>query len=516
MGVAVKVLDRKRSDYRPDVWRDYRILAQGGHALEAARDRFMPRNPAESHAWYSQRLSRFEYKNIAGTILSDYSASIFRAPLEMMLAKDDSDTRPNLSEWWLEFIRDPKGDGDGSFSDLMACQFEATLQTCENWVMVAMPETVREYASRFEQEASGDLDAKLQELWPENVINYGWDSQGLSWIRLRFEIFQTDELGSISDERRKIRWLQIDRKIVRTFEITIDKGEKEPGPDDEAVELPAYAHKLADAREGSGMVPVIRLQLKPKLWMLDKIASVAKSELRKRNELSWYESLACIPQLVLQSDDDGAADRLNTEGQQHSRKRGVQYLYQVGRQDILSWLEITGSSLEHLAKRLDLLEGDVYKAVSQMATSLGVSSSAAVMARSGASKARDAATKIILCTAYAMIIRDWAVQIFECVASARRELDLDWEASGLDQHDTIDPIETAEWFGTASMVSAKSETGRKELEKRYWRQMLPDADPATMDEIEKEVDEATFPDPDEMLDMERQARTGTEPGPEDE
>ena len=503
MPITVKTLDRKRSCYRPEIWNLYRLLSEGGHAIEGHRGSFLPKNPAESQAWYTQRLSRFEYKNIVGTILSEYSASVFRAPLQMMLAKGDGEKRPQLPEWWTQFIANPKGDGDGDFSQLMGCALDDALKFGEKWLFVSMPETTTLYSSRAEQEAAGDLEAKITELCPEHVINYGWDARGLSWVRLRFEIYGEDELGSQDEERKKIRWLQIDRQVVRTFEIEV-KGGESPGQDEPVTEIASYMHKLAFADEGRGIVPVLRLALPKKLWMLDKIASIAKAELRKRNELGWYESLACIPQLVRKTDDD--VDPFDPETR--PEKRGVQYVHRIGREDDQYWLELEGNQLEHLGKRLDALEQDIYKAVSQMATSQGMGSSAAVMARSGASKARDAISKVILCAAYADWIRDAALQVFDLVAAARGEQDLDWEASGCDQHDALDSAEVSEWYATASAVPVKSETLKRELEKRFARQMLPDADATTMDKIQNEIEKATYPDPDEMLGPMPSARTG--------
>lgn len=513
--MLVSILDRKREDYRPEIWHRYRLLSAGGWRIEAEKALFLLKNPAESADWFKERLRRFRYKNIIGTIVSDYAASVFQAPLEVMLAKPEAPaapapapdaegetpapaqpSRPEVPEWYRGMLKNPKGDGEGTFSDLMHRALAAALEVQEAWIAVELPETPDDvtFASRAAQEQAGNLDARLVWIKPETVIDYGWDQWGLAWVMLKGEERAVEPLQP-EPETRTIRWTFIDRKIVRRFALTLEKG-KEPKPDDDAPELGApVLHKLSTANDNRGAVPLVRMRLMPELWMLDRIASVGMEELLKRNALGWYEELSCFPQLLFKGD---AFQQEDDAQQGKNKKRGTQYRWEVGEKEDLSWLEPSGGSLEHVATRLEALEADIYKSVVQMAMAQGSGASSSVLARSGASKMRDAIAKMVLCELYAKAAKDYGLQVLDLVTQARGESDLEWEVSGCDSFDIVDPEATVAWYAPAVALPHKSQTFRREIDKRFARQLLQGADTDTLDDIEREIDEADYPDPDAL------------------
>lgn len=488
--MKVKLLNQTRTDFHEALWQKYGALYKGGRLMDEAKGLFLIKNTAESGAWYQERLSRFHYKNMAGSFIDDIASSVFQSPLDMTLEKPESGERPQRPEFYTEFLGDPEGTGEGDFGDLMFEVLTTAMHKGEAWVLIGFPTSLPgQFRNRAEQEDAGDLRAMLRTVSPEQVIDAKFDEHGLEWAMLRHvEQASTPLEARVADTDQKPQdlwtWTWLDRTQIRRFQISVDRGKKPEG-DDVAQELEPITHKLA----GIGKVPLVRVKLKSSLWMMDRMASLACSETEKRNNLSWYETLACIPQLKFKGDDEDL--KRPEEGQ--NTKRGVQYAWTIGKDDELEWLEVTGTSIGHLAERLDSLEGDLSKVAQQMAQAQGPQAAAA-LAQSAASKLRDSVTKQILCEFYAKAVRDASVQVMEMVSTSRADTGLEWVAAGVDEFDLVDTEAATSEANSGQMLleASPSETFRKHWWHRFHRLLTPGVDQATRDAIENETNDYDF------------------------
>jgi len=485
--VLVKILDRKRADYHESAWEEYELLYEGGHRIEKQKTRFLPQRPVETTDWYNVRLADFHYKNMAGAAIDEIAAATLQAPIELNLKAEEGKQRPEPDGFYGDVLwPDPTGTGEGTFQEFLYEALTTAMQKREAWAMVAFPESVPgfEWQSRGEQEAAGELRAQIVLVPPECVINVGRDEKGLASVMLRHRITPGDLLRDEEAAKDKVVWTYLTRTTVQQWEIEIEAG-KEPKPDDEATAVDEpREHRLAEANDGRGQVPLIRLLVHPSLWAMDRIASLCKNELSKRNGLSWYETLCCYPQPYHKGETRLADSEPGEE--QKAQKRGAQYWFELDEEGEVGYLEPGGAALSHLKERLDQLEREIYKALHNMAAAQGPE--AAAMMQAAAAKLRDAVAKMILCERYAKYVRDFSVQVADAVSAARNEA-YSWEASGADRFDLLD--------STTAAAGALKIQGIPDLKNSptFWRAfiiktalaLLPDVDAKTRNAIVDEL-----------------------------
>jgi len=490
--MKVKTLDQKRAEYDATLWLQYDLLYRGGAQLHEKKSLFLIKNTAESSTWYEERLKRFTYKNIIGSIIDDYAATVLQEPLSLNLAKKEgAEKRPEPDEFYTkELWPDPTNTGEGDLNDLAFKTLTGAMVKREAWVMVAMPERIPGFkpVTLAEQEASGELRVMLRPVKPENVINCHYDQEGLAWVMLRYRYSSPDplrELGPNDKPMETIQWTLLKRQTVQSWTFEVERG-KEPKETDVAKpEQEETLHHLAQAEDGKGMVPARCFKLSDTLWLIDRVSLLVLEELRKRNALAWYEFLTCFPQLAHSGEEELIPNA--EDGGQKNRARGGQYCWEMGPDDTLEWLEPAGSSLEHVSERLDKLERDIYKGVSQMAAAQGPGAAAAI--QSGASKVRDNVAKTILCERYAARLRTEFKELAE-LASAARGDENDWVISGASRYDTQDSEMATKTHASAQNLRFADHTPTfvKALAKKTIRSILPDLSTEMLDEIDAEIE----------------------------
>jgi len=515
--LTVKTLDQKRADYDRDLWLDYDNLYSGGKKIAKRASRWLIRNTAESRKWYDERIKRFSYKNTVGAIVDDYASTVLQEPLELRLSKPEGEgDRPEPDKFYTEELwPDPTGTGEGDLNQLAFQMLTAAMVKKESWVMIAKPDTIPGFdpVNFAEQEAAGQLRMMLRPIDSENVINCHYDQRGLAWVRLRYRYAESNplqELGPTQKEMETIQWTLYTRTTVTSWAIQVEKGNEPPETEPVPEILEETLHHLSDANEGLGAVPVRCFKLNETLWLLDRVSLVVIEEMRKRNALSWYEYLTTFPQLA-HSGDDTLAPNLE-DGEKGNAARGSQYTWEIEKGGTLEWMEPAGASLEHLAKRLEALERDIYKGVQQMAAAQGPGAAAAV--QSGASKIRDNLAKTILCEMYASLLRSEFKQLAELVSQSRDE-NYDWEASGASRFETQDGMAAASEHALVQNLRffEHCPTLVRTFSMRTVRKLLPDAPTATLDAISEEVEAMpVVPIEDREVDLLSSGR-GKPPGP---
>lgn len=493
---TVAELNVRRPTYAPERWSLYRVLAEGGAAAEAAARALIPQRPNEHPSWYASRIDRFSYKNTAGSTLNDYVSAVFQEPLAAMLAKPGKESeRPETPEFYTDDffpLPSPSDEEERSFSELLQHMLTEGMTHNEAWVMATLPDSARAVYETLEaQERAGANRVTLRLLKPESVLNASRDERGLAFVML----FARTPLPLGADEKAldELTWTEVSRRTVTTWSLRVPRG-TEPSGKDVATLVDQFEHRWASA----DVCPVACLVMPKSLWMMDQMQLLVRSETRKRNELDWYEALVCGPQLVHKGNEplQGTPDPAGTPRQQ---KRGSQYVWEIGPEDDLEWLEVSGASLTHLQGRLSDMENDVHKVTAQMAMANATGQEKADLARSGVSKQRDALTKNILCSNYARRIKTFAKKVLYLVSLGRGDADLDWEIGGLGSFDVIDLEGASSAVATAEMQPIKSETARRQIQKRFVRSALPGEDLTTLEKIDEELDSADFSEPDPLL-----------------
>lgn len=501
MPITVKSLNRTRANYIPNVWAKYRLLYAGGHKIQANASAFITKHAAEHKTWYGERLARFHYVNRVAPIIGELAGSVFQADLKMTPEKD-GETRKPAPDFYGDLFNDPQGNREGTLADLMNECFVQALQDSETWLMLDFPEVPPDVvrSDRAQQETEGDLRAMLIPINAEMVLNYREDEDGLAAVMLRHRYVNDDMVAPVLTET--ICWRLIDRTSIRKWEITVEIG-KEPKDDAEPTELPQIEHRLAKHQR----VPMLCLKLKPHLWVMDQLGPLICEDVEKRNSLSWYETLACFPQLKHMGEETLKDRGAETD----PAKRGVQYIWEIEKDGELDWLEIEGASLTHLAAKLEAIREDIQRTVHQMASQVGPQAAAQV--QSAASKTRDSVSKRVLSEEYAKAIRRFAVRAWNLVALARED-DVTFEAAGLDRHDIGEAESAAEKAALAQGVTVRSETHVREVMKTFVREFHGEAEPKLIDAMLAEIDKADVEDMVTPMIMEMPGEDDTDKPPE--
>lgn len=499
MPIAVSVLNKTRDDYRPKTWRKYHLLYKGGEEILAAASEFLIKNAAEHKNWYDERVKRFTYKNIIGPVIDDYGATVLQQPIKLDLKKD-GEKRPDPGEFYTEELwPNPTGAGGKTLGDLAFDILTGAMAKGETWVRVGTPKGLPGYAydNLADQEKAGALRVQWNKIDPSHVINAYSDQFGLSWVMLRYRLPATKPITALKPNEKpkeRIQWTRISRKEISVWELEVEQG-KNPKDDDLVNQVgETITHQLAEMGD-RGTCPIQRFDLTSALWMMNRVSLVVVEELRKRNALSWYETLTCFPQLKHKGGNPIGGD---AEEGQTAQVRGAAFCYELPDKDEdLEWLEPGGASLEHNAKRLEAMERDIYKGVVQMAAAQGPGAAAAI--QSGASKVMDNLAKSIICEKLAEKIRAFVGQLAGMSSFIRGDLGFVWEVSGASRFNTQDQegaVKTGIMAQTLAFM-AHSETATRELAKRTALALLPDAPTEILDLIAKEIDAMEVKPPDD-------------------
>lgn len=400
--MKVKLLNQTHPDYcRSDI--DLReALYEGGKDFHRHIGTFLPKHGVEADDVWTERKQRAYYLNFVGPIVDYIAGALFTPPATLAVEGGDE-------AYWSAVAKDCDGQG----TDWSALWKEALVDALTNqsaWIRIDLPPVAGvEPRSRAEQEQAGLLAAYLVRYEPEDVINWGSDRQGLSWVVIRR--CESEQEGPVAEQRKIWRWTAIDRTTVRTWTWTPTKDKPAPGDEDEAIEQPPIAH-------GFGRLPIVRLELPHGLWVVNKLYDPAVELFRELNAHSWalFKSAHAMPVIKRKWGGDGPVV-------------GTGYYYQLEPEDSFEWSEPPGGSYAALETSVVRLRDDLYRVVQQMAQAQGTS--AAQAAKSGDSKQMDHLALTVMLGAYAALVRDAMGEAVELLAAGRGE-DVTYRLGGMD------------------------------------------------------------------------------------
>lgn len=444
-----------------------RALFEGGQKWRDELDDLLPKHEVETSTAYERRKAHATYENHFGPLIGLIAGSLF-----VEAATLSGEGSADLDDYWTGLAK--RADGIGATWSAWWCErITEMLWAGRSWVWLDLPKT-RPAASLADQRQIGALDAYLRTIPPESVLDWGTDDLGLSWIRFRFRVRRA--VGPLDKATHECRWTTVDRTEIRTFVWTAPAHapDREPGPEDEAIELDPIPH-------GWGALPVTMLEMPRAVSAGRLMQDPAIAHVRSRCELGWALFRAAVTILVITARAGVGDDKLPTLGQGSYLKLSTD----GNVTEKAEWLEPTGTSLSHLETDCAERRAAIYRVVHQMAVALDPSASRS--AQTAESKGMDwRAAEVVLSTlaGVALEAMRWAV---EQIAKLRSEEPP--QVAGLDGWQNED---TGLWLEQAALAleAKRSPTFVRLIAKEQARRLLPFATPEEIDDIAAEIEDA--------------------------
>lgn len=535
--VAVRMLDRKSADFElyNTAWDMMYWLYVGGAEIESVAEQFLKKRSKELPDVYQSRIERFYYEPHIGTCVDWYLASVLEIPAQVETVmedaasdKADSNTPPTPV---LPQAPPPVPGGNGPSTvpppqsapvvslpqkktgktpgqaDSFYDQFE---QNCDRAgtpvlevfraylrhlvifgraaLLVDMPES-GQYKNLKEQKDSGALDPYLLNYDPRQMINYEKDRDGtLLWAL--FSVRQTILDSPFAEMKTVDRWYYYDRQQFAIYERAVPDGEASQGnsapSDAEAIRVALGKHSMAD----HNMVPVLYIEMPKGLWLVNRAYSVTKEHLNTYNAFSWALYMSCLAMPVVQMDGDYVVE-LSEAG-----------FIKLPKDSTYSWAEPKGNSFEQMAKRVDSLKEEIFRAFYLVAQSRSITATAG--AASGISKQQDMMASKKVLNVFGDVMRAFIQATYQMVSYARND-GFRWDVRGLNFPEGP-PGEEVDTVAGAMAIGVPSLAFEKELYKKVVMATIPDMNPQKKDQIFEEIEAAPAAAQLEMQQLQQRAQ----------
>ena len=136
--------------------------------------------------------------------------------------------------------------------------------------------------------------------------------------------------------------------------------------------------------------------------------------------------------------------------------------------------------------QLEKLVDEMFRIVHQMAASVAATKTA--LGRAGVSKAEDRRATEIVLGAYGALIRDFAVRVYDCLATARGE-DVVWTPHGLDKFELEDRDAILKEAMAIDVIAIPSATFKKLYKTKLAYALLGNVPPETQEVIREEIED---------------------------
>lgn len=425
-------------DYDAPYWEECRALYSGGKTLlrnPSLMERVFPSHNAEDPQIYKERVKRAHYFPYPGAIIDSIAAGLGADPVEV-LPSDQDDKEAKLSEWYQEFLKDVTKPGADrcSIHHMAVNQVrEAMITGGVSWMLVDLPAAPAEENAprdRLEQSQRGLLDPYITPIPAENVIEWQATEGKLDYIVV------------CDTEMRRDSILQPRGFVTKTFTIwtralwqryAITYDPKKPPKDDTPVPL------VGEGKHKFKVVPVVRLELSEGLRAMDKLESMAREHLNKRNALSWaeYKSLFALLYEFLAPEEGTSTNPTSAAQQDEDRAlsvKGQGYVNERGADDSAAFVGPDTAPFAEARDSCDQIKHEMYRVMHAMADS--VEQDAGAARRSGESKAQDNAQKDVLLRELGRIARELVTSIMELIQVVKG--DEDFRVGGGDSFDSVD------------------------------------------------------------------------------
>lgn len=503
-------------DYKEIEIKKLQLLYKGGDCIQDNAHLFIHREPMEaSEMSYQSRLKCISYRNYFAKIVNDYVADLFSKPFSISPASDasDDDTKgediKTTDSFWTDFANNTDLQKN-NLTNVLSSVLTEGLTSGRAYIGMDFPKQNPDLVigSRAEEKALG-LDRAYTICIPTlSVIDWAVDDFGkYTYLILKNETFPRK---SFTDKRdKKVTqfkiWEKDDSGIVKysVYEI-VTKIDKDPKKDDPCVLVDEGMVSFKD-------IPVLCLDVPTQLWIGGLIGNLCSEHLRRSSSLvhAMNKNLFSIPFYqqgpeLPATNGSGGSGALNSLNQNPNRGNQIANTmrgkgFAVGStDDKLSFVEPTGSAYDIINTQLKELVDAIKDVTNQMSSSVTAHTQA--LGRSGASKMMDNHSKELVLSAYANLIKEFAVNLYTMISEGRNE-DIVWSAKGMSDFKIIDREALILEATQINMIRAvaPSRTWYKHNANRLISELDQNLTPEEQDTIRKEVSEYYDKMPDEEL-----------------
>ncbi len=430
------------------------LLYEGGAAIEQNASIFIHREIMEGNdAIYRSRLKCVSYRNYFAGVVNDYISGLFAKSFSIMPAGDAEDEstpgegidhESEADDFYQDFAADTDLKGH-TLSDVLSKVMIEAVTTGRAYIGVDFPKPSIQVQNRAEEIEHGLSRAYTICLPTLSVIDWDIDEYGkFKYVILKNVIFPVQSF--YQKRTTKVTQFKVWEKdqdtglvTFKIYEITT-KVNKEPKKDDPCT--------LVDEGEVSFKdIPVLCMDVPTQLWIGGLIGSLCAEHFRRSSSLVHAMNRNCfsIPFYQqgpeIEGSNAGGKAPLNTASQ--NPNRGQDNLvamrakgFAVGAKgDALSFVEPQGNAYTIIDTQLKELVDAIKDITKVMGTT--VSSATKGVARSGASKQMDNHSKELVLTSYAILVKQFAVALYNLVSGGRNE-DIIWTAKGMTDFKIVD------------------------------------------------------------------------------
>lgn len=463
-------LEATHPSYDSDRWGDYRALYAGGAAFDERAGRFLPQNANEPAQRYARRLAKAHYRSYIGPIVDLFGSWLFTAQIDVRARSGESGEAIETPEFYSDWKEEVSGCDEDLATFTRARFTDSLIEGAAFWLVEMPDDSGLAPASRAEWEERELGRAKLKPISRDQLLDWEEDSSGsLLWANLYDCRLVRPSITSGKRLTQKT-WTLYDSSNVSTYQVTYDPKERELKADDIIPLVGVKPHSF-------GEVPLVRMEIKPiGLWIANRVASAQVAHFQLSNAQTWGIEQTCYAMPVLFLD----------EAREGGNLMGPGYYLQLGAKDRFEWSAPPAVPFEQIGEAIKSHKDEIFRIVHQMAA--GVDNNAAAVGRSGRSKELDASSTQVILRAYGDMVKRALEETYELISRARGEA-LDWSIEGLERFELDVDMEQI-IAAMAGLSSVRSETFKKELEKRAAFAVLPNVAQTVKDLISDEIDSA--------------------------
>lgn len=428
----VKYADLKRThaDYDPIAIEKECLLYKGGNEIKQNAHLFLTKLHMESQDTYNERLQHAAYIPYLGKFIDYFVASLFSQDVQVVEMTDEGE-QSSVDPFYNELAADADMAGS-SFQSFLQDLFTDALIHGVAYVGVDFPKVNELPANAAQQRELGQLRAYLYEVDNTSIVDYMCDpnSGEYVWLKLRSDLpYQPTPFDEPMHQIQFKCWQMVNGQAEYEVYLTnpLKIGEEPKDTD----EIPT----VDQGRTSFACIPILCMTIPDGLAIGAKLSPLAEEHFQRRSVENMATNKACItiPVIKKQSTIPEAGgsvppvlDRMR--GNDPSGKFNSQGWVELNEKDALEIVEAEGKALQFIHKQNEDLVEQMHSIIHQMAQHIGRNQNA--QSRSAQSKIEDRHATEIMLTAFAEVVTDTAISIYNLITETRGE-EIDWTVRGL-------------------------------------------------------------------------------------
>lgn len=467
--IAYGKLKARNPRHLGEYWAECEALYCGGRDLlgnPELMEKLFPPHRYEDIDVYKERRKRAYYLPYAGATIDWIVAGLSHDALAAEI-----EGQKNLPEYYTEFLADVSPPGADRM-DLHGLGRETALSALKHgvaWSLVELPPAI-EAQSRLDQEEAGALNAYVVPLDPSQVLDWEMDDYGrLIWA---ITVDTRHMRPGPGDDRDTIRETYTVYTATEYAVYVVEYKQGNAPQDSVMITGVEGAH-------GFGRVPLVRCELPPGLWAMNKLHSLARELLNKACALAWaeYKSLYATRAEFVDSEAWGAIDEAVKAVL--GEKYGIGYTNIRSSKDRIEYPSPPTDAFAFAQSSIAAMRDEMHRVVHAMALSVDNQSSAARL--SGESKSYDSAAKAVVLGELGRYVREHCREVLSVVAAGRGET-FEFSVSGMAKFDTKSAGDAVDQALTVDQLNLPSPTFRQIFAFQTIKALV--SDDATGDELE--------------------------------